>query len=389
MHIFTAARWLPHAAIVLLFSGFASSQAPVPVQLTLDDATPTNGRVHFRQGSCDLQPAPLPANLQQMIQATTDAHTVFADMSKTSPLYGSFIYEFYVARQGATPSVPMCSFRVLENPTGSFLDQLADVSFHVKDGAASEDGTIRIPVYNSSYQSVLQVDPANPFATVSLSGSSPVNVKLTNLLELPVSIDDITAQADHPNYWQVAPKAVFQSSPPGGTTLQPKQMLDNGIEIIVVPNSWHALGASIFPLARDKEQETVHLNVNFHTPGGVLGTIEKTVPLRLKPSFWNLALAVCIGALIGSGLALLLPKKPSGDSLAWWKAMLIALGFGIVAEALAIILIEGNSEFRLFSFELDPYQLMQASLIGALVGLKGFRSADDFLNLFKKDKNKP
>jgi hypothetical protein len=107
--------------------------------------------------------------------------------------------------------------------------------------------------------------------------------------------------------------------------------------------------------------------------------------VRFRPSFWNLALAVLIGAFIGSGLGLLLSKKDPAATLEWYKAMLIALGLGIIAEALGMILVNGNSEFRLLGFELDPYQLLPASLIGVLVGLVGFRSADDFLGLFKKN----
>jgi hypothetical protein len=384
MYNFTPSRWRTGKAIILIATAYVACQAQSTPQLSFDDSTPTDGRAQFKQGSCDMEPPP--QSLHQLIQSTTETHTVFVDMSRTSPLYGSFVYVFYVAKQGAAPTSQICSFRVLENPSGSFVDQVADVSFHVKDGNTAEDGTIRIPVYNSAFQSDLQTEATKPFATVSLSGSSSVPIKLTNLLDLPVPVDDITATPEHLAYWQVPPHAVFQPSPPNATALGSRQSLDTGIELAVVPNRWHALGPSIFPLAREKEQETVHLNVDFHTPGGVPRTIEVPVPLRFRPSFWNLALAVCIGALIGSLLALLLPKKKSSQSPAWYKAVMIAIGFGITAEAVTMILVNGNSEFRLFGFELDPYQLMPASLIGLLVGLKGFRSADDFLNLFKKDK---
>src|SRR5258708_2127226 len=401
MRMLYARKFFPGQAsrflLMCLLSGsiHLSSQSLAPIQLLVDDANLSDGRVHFKPSSCDVEPAPSSQNLQQMSQGTgITKHSLFVDVDKTSLFYGSFIYQFYVARQGSTPPTQMCVFRVQANPSGSFVDQLAEVSFHVKDGAEpSDDGTVTIPLHNSSYkQPILQADPPKPFASVSLSGKYPVAVKITNLLhDLPGTMNGVTATPDNPTYWQVQPQAAFHFSQPGATGLQAGQYLDTGIEVILVPNRWHALGASIFPMAPNKEQETVHLSIDFHTPGGIPGTLEVKLPLRFRPSFWNLALAVLIGALIGSALGLLLPKRDSGSgaspSPAWYKAMLIALGFGIVAEALGMILVNGNSEFRLLGFELDPYQLLPASLIGVLVGLMGFRSADDFLKVFKKDKS--
>jgi hypothetical protein len=281
----------------------------------------------------------------------------------------------------------MCVFRVQANPSGTFVDQRADIAFHVKEGAGpSDDGTVTIPLHNSSYkQPILKAETPTPFASVSLSGKYPVTVKISNLLpDLPVTMNGITATPENPGYWQVPPQADLHFSQSGTNELQPRQALDTGIEVTLVPNRWRALGASIFPIGPNKAQETVHLSIAFNTPGGIPGTLEAALPLRFRPSFWNLAFSVFIGALIGSGLGLLFPKKDSGSSPKWYKAIPTALGLGIICEALGMILVNGNSEFRLLGFELDPYQLMPASLIGVLVGLVGFRSAEDFLKVFKK-----
>jgi hypothetical protein len=366
----------------------SAAQSLPQMQLQVDDANLNDGRVHFKPSSCDVEPAPSPQNLQQMSQGTgTTTYSLFVDITKTSLFYGSFAYVFYVARQSTTPPAQMCVYRVLATPSGVFVDQMSDVTFHLKGGSQpTEDGTVSIPLHNSSYkQPILRADPPDPFANVSLSGKYPVTLKITNLLrDLPVTLNGISATADNPGYWAVLPQTTLHFSQPGTTALQPEQHLDTGIEVMLVPNRWHALGASIFPIGPNKAQETVHLSIDFNTPGGIPGTLEVPLPLRFKPSFWNLALAVFIGAIIGSGIGLLLPKQGPSADLAWYKAMLIALGFGIIAEALGMILVSGNSEFRLLGFELDPYQLLPASLIGVLVGLVGFRSADDFLKVFKK-----
>lgn len=393
MRIFHAERIVlggtPLFVLMSMLGGSIASpaQVPVPIQLLVDDATPSDGHVHFKPSSCDVEPAPVPLNLQQMSRGETPAYSLFVDISQTSMFYGSFVYEFYVARKSTTPPAQFCAFRVQANPSGTFVDQIADISFHVKEGSApQEDGTVTIPLHNSSYkQPILQARPPTPFANVNLAGRYPVPIKISNLLpSLPVSMNGITATADNPGYWQVPPQAALHFSMPGATELQAGQTLDTGIEVTLIPNRWRALGASIFPIAPDKAQETVHLSINFNTPGGIPGTLEVPLPVRFKPSFWNLAVAVLIGALIGSGMGAILPKKDSVASLAWYKAMVVAVGLGIIAEALGLILVNGNSEFRLLGFELDPYQLLPASMVGALIGLVGFRSADDFLGMFKK-----
>jgi hypothetical protein len=364
---------------------FSSSRAQSPSpQLQVDDADLSDGRVHFKPSSCDVEPAPSPESLQQMSQATGTSHySLFVDITKTSFFYGSFVYPFYVAKTSSTPQLQMCVFRVQATPSGVFVDQMADVTVHIKnEGGEIEDGSVTVPLHNSSYREpILRAEPPSPFASVSLSGQYPVAVKISNLLhDLPVSLTAIRVSVDHPTEWQVQPQGRFNLSQAG--QLQPGQTLDAGVEVNLVPNRWHALGASIFPIAPDKAQETVHLSIDFNTPGGIPGTLEVPLTLRFKPSFWNLAFAVVIGALVGSGVGLLFPT--GGDRLQWYKAVPIAIALGIIAEVVGMILVNGNSEFRLLGFELDPYQLLPASLVGVLVGLAGFRSADAFLGMFKK-----
>lgn len=378
------ARW---ALLTLLMSfslATGTAQSLSPAQLQIDDADLSDGRVHFKPSSCDVEPAPSPENVQQMSQATGTSHySLLVDINKTSFFYGSFVYPFYVARASATPQLQMCVFRVQATPSGVFADQMADVTVHIKDDAGQiEDGSVTIPLHNSSYrQPILRAEPPTPFASVILSGQYPIAVKISNLLhDLPVSLNGIRLSADNPQEWQVQPQGKFNLSRPGA--LQPGQTLDAGVEVTLVPNRWHALSASIFPIAPDKAQETVHLSIDFNTPGGIPGTLEVPIPLRFKPSFWNLAFAVLIGALVGNAVGLLFPADK--DRLKWYQAMPIAIGLGIIAEVVGMILVSGNSEFRLFGFELDPYQLLPASLIGILVGLAGFRRADAFLAIFKK-----
>ncbi|MGI9102221.1 MAG: hypothetical protein ACR2IF_07225 [Terriglobales bacterium] len=398
-------NWL---CCALLFPIIASAlcgvaQAQGPIEFKIDDVNFGDGRVHFRAGTCDVQSAPIALDPQQTTEEQTGTYDVSVDLRRTTlASYGYFVYGFYVRRRGELSASHTCLFRVQATPSGTFLDKLADVSFHVGVGTHVEDGTLSIPVHNTSFlKPILQAQPSVSLIRVPLTGESPITLSIANLLpDLPVVVNGVVANPENPGFWQGTPQAVLHFPRPGPATLQPGQKLDAGIRLTLTPDRWHALGASIFPLAPDKPHETIHLTADFNTPGGIPGALEVAVPVRFTPSFWSLLVAVVIGGLVGSGLASLASLLPSHKTAAdgagepanntgaapleWWIAIIIAILAGVVAEGLAIALVYANSQVRLFGFELDPYQLLPAALIGALVGLIGFRNADDLLSLFKK-----
>jgi hypothetical protein len=142
------------------------AQSAMSIQLQIDDANPGDGRVHFRSGTCDVAQAPSAQTLLQMSRGETPNYVLFVDVSKTSLLYGSFVYEFYVEHKSAMPSLQLCVFRVQATPTGTFVDQVSDLTFHLKEeDRPVEDGTITVALHNSSYkQAILQAQPPAPFA---------------------------------------------------------------------------------------------------------------------------------------------------------------------------------------------------------------------------------
>ncbi len=352
--------------------------------LQIPDVNLPDGKVEFRPGICD--PTAAPASLpQQMPLNSTSGYTVVVDIGNaTHGSYGYFIYPVYVYLNSGKGQ--RCGFRVQVLPSGTFLDKMADVSFHVGEGAQLEDGVVRIPLYNFVYsKSILEGHASTQLSPVSLSGGTTLDVTLKNTLsDLPIGLyPDVKVSPGHGLYWQGAPQAVVQLPRNGSRILDPAQTLDGAVVLNLHPNPWHSLGASIFPLAPDKPHETVTLYVNYDTPGGIPGTLEIPVAIRFRPSFWSLILAVLVGAIAGSLLGQF-GKNPDVDSTKWYKAFGVALLASGIAEVLGIMLVYGGSEFRLFGFELDPYQLLPVGAIGALVGLVGFRNADDFLKFFQK-----
>jgi hypothetical protein len=379
--------WTMRCARIVLVGLFFSSPMYVcplfaSVTLQIPDVNLPDGKVEFRPGSCD--PTTVPASLPpQMPQYTTPNYTVTVDLGNTTHgNYGYFIYPVYVHPNNGQGKG--CGFRVQVLPSGTFVDKMQDVTLRVGEGAQLEDALVRIPLYNFVYaKSILQGHAGDQLSPVSLSGITTLSVTLNNTLaDLPIGLyPDVTVSPAHGSYWQGTPQAAVHIPRSNSTELDAGQTLDGAVVLNLRPNSWHALGASIFPLAPGKAHETLTLYVSYDSPGGVPGTLEIPVAIRFTPSFWSLILFVFAGAIAGSLLAQL--SKTTGDRRKCYAAFAVALLSAGIAEVLGIVLVYGGSEFRLFGFELDPYQLLPVGAVGALVGLIGFRNADDFLKLFK------
>lgn len=387
--MFYLAQFLPRNARAYRLATFwvclvGSSFAPAEVNLQVHDVTVNDGKVEFKASLCEPAPAPVASDQIQTAQAETPTYLVTVDLARTvHGSFGYFVYEFFVRQKNA--STQGCIVRVQGIPSGTFVDKMANVSFQVWSSGTPEDGGIRIPLYNVTYSKpIVEGFVTPPVASVSLTGESPVEIDIANiLLDLPVGLyEDVAADASQPALWQEH-KASLHLPRPGSYILQPGQRLRGGISLLVKPNPWRALSASMFPLAPDQPHETVTLSLNYDTPGGIPGTLQIPVPIRFKPSFWSLLLAVLLGSIVGGLLGQLIPRAEEVQAT-WYRALLVAVLASLLTEALGIILVFGKSQFRLFGFELDPYQLLPVTVIGALVGLYGFRRADDFFNLFKK-----
>lgn len=111
----------------------------------------------------------------------TEIDTVAVDLENTTYLgYAYFIYPVYVRPNNGKGK--SCSFRVQVLPSGTFADKVADVSFHVGEGAQLEDGVIRIPLYNIYSKSLLQGHPGAKLQLVTLSGDTKLDITLSNAL---------------------------------------------------------------------------------------------------------------------------------------------------------------------------------------------------------------
>jgi len=375
--------WRLRACLIVGLCLTSLSTLTFAAVLEIDAKTLGDGKVDFKSGPCYQGPAPA-GDQQPMPQAETASYAVLMNPAKTLPGGGYFVYEFYVQPKDGVrqPGGTGCTVRMQGLPSGTFVDQTADVTFHVGNDGHLEDGTIRIPLYNTRSSKPIVDYQVATLSGVSLSGKSPIEIGISNNLpDLPIGLyKDIAVHSEGTDLWQEAPQAELQLPRSGSTLLQPGQRIATGILLTLRPKPWYALGTSMFPLAPEKPHATLTLHLNYDSPGGIPGLLEIPVPIRFQPSFWSLLLTVLIGSVLGAAFAQLVSATPPK----WYKAFAVAIIAGLIVEVVGMLLVAAKSEFKLFNINLDPYQLSPALVIGALVGVYGFRKADDLLALFKK-----
>jgi hypothetical protein len=334
------------------------------IELKLEDAIVDGGRVHFRPCLCDLQPAPSTEKLQEMIMGDTPGYWVYADQSKTEFIsWGYFVYEFYVIPKAMPQGGgSACVFRVQAAQSGSFVDQAEDVSFSVGSCTEGDKGNIRILLHPTSYSKAIlryqiPIDPHQLPGEVQQAGlcsETRIYVSIEN--PLPAVQVELTGSIRptkyNPEYWRGPPTIISEVQPTGKGALGPGRKLD--LTVVLQPDAWHALGASVFPLGPGMRHDTILLDLDYNAPGGVPATLPIEIPVRFKPSFWGLLLTVVIGTVVGSSIGWCLPEKAPKNRIIWYKALAAALATAIIAECIGLLVFgSGKSEFKIFEFQIS------------------------------------
>ncbi|HEV7766326.1 MAG TPA: hypothetical protein VGQ76_15080, partial [Thermoanaerobaculia bacterium] len=97
------------------------------------------------------------------------------------------------------------------------------------------------------------------------------------------------------------------------------------------------------------------------------------VPVRFVPWPPFLFFVAIVGAFVGTLVPPAARKRKWKD---FWRAVATAVIVTVIVQAFAMVLVANNSEFRLLGFELDPFQMLPATLLGVLIGLGGFKSLE-------------
>lgn len=256
-------------------------------------------------------------------------------------------------------------FQITGNPTGSFRDAPVRVPFHVKTGSGSFPGGILMPVYNAAKTDLLVADKQSEPIYVSVSGSSAIRIRLSNVTDsLPILVTDVAVSEDCPKCWTRVSSTINEKSPlivdPGTSANLPFDLS---------PNSIPALLQGALVINRDVPHDTLSLALTYHTvPGGA--DRRQTVPAKVRfgPGLFGLALALCGGVALGLAARYVLTGKFGKENERTVHAILSAFVLGLVAEFVGVMLTAyGESKLVLFGLDIDPRQLFPAFILAILV----------------------
>ena len=257
------------------------------------------------------------------------------------------------------------NFQITGTPTGLFRDAPVSVSFHVKGAGTNSTGVIQLPVYNATKTDLLIVEEQKEPAYVSISGSSPVQIRLGNIPDtLEISVADVAVREGCPKCWKRISSTVDEKHPlsigPGSNAILPIDLL---------PNSIPALMQGALVIKPDVPHDTLMLTVTYRTvPGGA--DKRQSIPLKIRfgPGLLGLALALCGGLALGLTARYLLTGKLGKDDERAFHAILSAFVLGLIAEFVGVMMTAyGNSKLVLFDLDIDPRQLFPAFVLAMLV----------------------
>jgi len=278
--------------------------------------------------------------------------------------FNAFTFTAYLVH-GQGSSTEAYRYQITGNPAGLFRDSPVRVSFHVKSGTNTLLGSILMPVYNATAGNLLGVDKQTDLAYVSVSGTTPIQIALSNVADtLPIAVTDVAVTSDCPKCWTHIASSVDDKNPltvdPGSGATLPLSLSASTIP---------ALLAGAVAIKSDVPHDTLAITLTYHTvPGGADRRQTIQTKVRFGPGLFGLALALCGGIALGLAARYLLTGKLGKDDERAVHAILSALVLGMVAEFVGIMLTAyGNSRLVLFGMDIDPRQLFPAFILAMLV----------------------
>jgi hypothetical protein len=226
-------------------------------------------------------------------------------------------------------------------------------------------GSILMPVYNATAEDLLVVEKQNEPAFVSVSGTTPLQIHLGNVVDtLPIAVTEVAVSGDCPKCWTRIATAVNEKNPlvidPGASA---------NLLLNLSPNTIPALMQGALAVRTDVPHDTLSLVLTYHTvPGGTDRRQTVLVKVRFGPGLIGLGLALCGGIALGLAAKYQLTGKVGKEDERAMHAILSALVLGVIAEFVGIMLTAyGNSKLVVFGLDIDPRQLFPAFILAILV----------------------
>lgn len=343
------------------------------VELELDRVLVDLGRFEFGKPYGELLPTlPIDVHSESVQRASTDHYLLWVDFDEVRQTkFGPFDYFIYVRDKSMAGSA-VTQFKVMGTPVGSFDDQITGVVFRVGNQGRLETGTISLPIFGSAVRDSLIGPSWKEPIEVFLASERLIALPLRNDLKaMPLEIRGIRDPlANDQSLWsvkEVKGVGVKAHLAPGADT-------GESLMLRLQPKVTRAVESALVQRGKGSRDDLITIWVDYATQGRTGRTLKIEVPVRFVPFPLLLFLVTMGGALLGL-LAPLAGKERNQDRL---RAAAATVVVALVIEALSMVLVANNSEFRLLGFQLDPFQLLPAALLGVFVGMTGYRSLDAF-----------
>ncbi|MGA7342342.1 MAG: hypothetical protein WBE72_04855 [Terracidiphilus sp.] len=352
--------------LALFLSAFSAAAQPAGPQLALDSVNVRQeGVVSFSTLALGTEArSDFPAPQFLLGQTEDQAFRLCIDLASIQQIrFNAFTFTAYLVNGKATAEA--YKYQVTGNPAGLFRDSPVRVLFHVKADSNDLPGSILMPVYNAAAGDLLAVEKQAEPAHVSVSGSTPLQVGLSNVADtLPIQVTGVEVSEGCPKCWTRVASTVDEQNP---LTVDPGTSA--ALPLSLSPNTIPALLEGALAIKSDVPHDTLALTVTYHTvPGGTDRRQTILANVRFGPGLLGLALALCGGVALGLSAKYLLTGRLGKDDERAVHAILSALVLGMIAEFIGIMLTAyGNSRLVLFGLDIDPRQLFPAFVLAMLV----------------------
>lgn len=371
---------LPVAVLLILVSDRAAA-----VDLKLYNVITESGRFEFdRSDEQELTEPPAGTGESRVASAGRFRVWIYPDDIQQAR-YGYFKYQLYARDTTAGPTGPITMFTFQGTPVGTFEDQIAIVEFDITAaGDVKESGKIRLPIFGSVASDALASTTSSAPVPVFLASEKVIPVPVRNSSKsMPVEVRNVRISPEDPGLWKKPAAVPFKPF-----VLDPGAAVGENVQIRLIPRTTSAIASAMVPGGSSKKDDTIKVSIEYATKGRSARELSMAIPVRFVPWPPLLFLATIVGACVGTLVPPAARKRQWQD---FWKALGSGTIVAVIVEAFAMLLVANNSQFKLLGFDLDPFQLLPAALIGVLVGLAGFRSLEalrkvSMFDFRKKDK---
>lgn len=359
------------ATLVVSLAAGAAAQPLPTIKVSAWEAAANGTGVTFKVSTPTLAEDAPPAFPDE----TADGHFAYAiDTSDLRWADECRCFRYYVVTVRSRQSGQVSRHKIKGIPSGSFEDQHVTVRLTISDGAGLSDAEdVSLPVASApglEPPSLVTVKARDALSSVSLAGDSEILVTVKNAsrhaVQLPAAA--LTAEPDHPELWAVPPAI---SSGPLPLTIEAQR--EATFRLVLKPSTWQAVQKSIVPSASANAHTAIRVRMAYANPlfQQRESVAETAVDLRFRPSLISLGVALAVGVGLGSLIPLLSRRSAIGK---WTRATAVALVAAIVLEAVGMFLVAFDSQFKVFGFDLDPWQTLPVVLLGISNGLLGLEA---------------